>query len=162
PVDRAYSHYQMEHRWGRETLPFEQALEREAAELGPELERILADPGYDSPLDCSYVARGRYAEQIERWLEHFPRGQLLVLTSDERAVETVEKALVHYGAPVYVRKQIVHNIHVVRDLEARGAIFVDEETEVPAGATVVYSAHGVAPVVHENSARLRHTVIDAT
>jgi Sulfotransferase domain len=83
PVDRAYSHYQMEHRWGREPLPFEQALEREAAELRPELERILADPGYDSPLDCSYVARGRYAEQIERWLEHFPREQLLVLTSDE-------------------------------------------------------------------------------
>ena len=64
--------------------------------------------------------------------------------------------------PVYVRKQIVHNIHVVRDLEARGAIFVDEETEVPEGATVVYSAHGVAPSVHENSARARHTVIDAT
>jgi 4-hydroxy-3-methylbut-2-enyl diphosphate reductase len=62
---------------------------------------------------------------------------------------------------VYVRKQIVHNIHVVRDLEARGAIFVDEETEVPAGATVVYSAHGVAPTVFENSARLGHNVIDA-
>jgi 4-hydroxy-3-methylbut-2-enyl diphosphate reductase len=73
----------------------------------------------------------------------------------------VEKALDHYGAPVYVRKQIVHNIHVVRDLEARGAIFVEEETEVPAGATVVYSAHGVAPVVFENSARLGHNVIDA-
>jgi len=79
----------------------------------------------------------------------------------ERAVETVEKALEHYGAPVYVRKQIVHNIHVVRDLEARGAIFVEEETEVPAGATVVYSAHGVAPSVFENSARLEHNVIDA-
>jgi 4-hydroxy-3-methylbut-2-enyl diphosphate reductase len=79
----------------------------------------------------------------------------------ERAVETVERALDHYGAPVYVRKQIVHNIHVVRDLEARGAIFVEEETEVPAGATVVYSAHGVAPTVFENSARLGHNVIDA-
>ncbi len=79
----------------------------------------------------------------------------------ERAVETVEKALDHYGAPVYVRKQIVHNIHVVRDLEARGAIFVEEETEVPAGATVVYSAHGVAPTVFQNSARLEHNVIDA-
>ena len=64
--------------------------------------------------------------------------------------------------PVYVRKQIVHNIHVVRDLEARGAIFVDEETEVPPGATVVYSAHGVAPTVHANSAALQHNVIDAT
>ena len=77
-------------------------------------------------------------------------------------METVEKALEHYGAPVYVRKQIVHNIHVVRDLEARGAIFVDEETEVPQGATVVYSAHGVAPSVHSNSAALHHNVIDAT
>ena len=55
----------------------------------------------------------------------------------------MEKALEHYGAPVYVRKQIVHNIHVVRDLEARGAIFVEDERDVPAGATVVYSAHGV-------------------
>ena len=81
----------------------------------------------------------------------------------ERAVETVERALEHYGAPVYVRKQIVHNIHVVRDLEARGAIFVEEETEVPRGATVVYSAHGVAPTVHrERRASSAHDVIDAT
>src|SRR5919109_1518799 len=80
----------------------------------------------------------------------------------ERAVETVEQALEHYGAPVYVRKQIVHNIHVVRDLEARGAVFVDEETEAPEGATVVYSAHGVAPTVYTNSAQRRHNVIDAT
>ena len=79
----------------------------------------------------------------------------------DRAVVTVEEALGLYGAPVYVRKQIVHNIHVVRELEARGAIFVDEETEVPRGATVVYSAHGVAPTVFDNSARLGHNVIDA-
>jgi 4-hydroxy-3-methylbut-2-enyl diphosphate reductase len=96
---------------------------------------------------------------VQRVLLASPRGYCAGV---ERAVETVEKALEHYGAPVYVRKQIVHNIHVVRDLEARGAIFVDEETEVPEGATVVYSAHGVAPTVHENSARLGHTVIDAT
>ncbi len=96
---------------------------------------------------------------VRRILLASPRGYCAGV---ERAVETVEQALDLYGAPVYVRKQIVHNIHVVRDLEARGAIFVDEETEVPAGATVVYSAHGVAPVVHENSARLGHTVIDAT
>ena len=62
---------------------------------------------------------------------------------------------------MYVRKQIVHNIHVVRDLGACGAIFVDEETEVPEGATVVYSAHGVAPTVYANSSRLGHNVIDA-
>jgi 4-hydroxy-3-methylbut-2-en-1-yl diphosphate reductase len=96
---------------------------------------------------------------VERVLLASPRGYCAGV---ERAVETVERALEHYGAPVYVRKQIVHNIHVVRDLEARGAIFVDRETEVPDGATVVYSAHGVAPSVHENSARLRHDVIDAT
>jgi 4-hydroxy-3-methylbut-2-en-1-yl diphosphate reductase len=96
---------------------------------------------------------------VERVLLASPRGYCAGV---ERAVETVEKALEHYGAPVYVRKQIVHNIHVVRDLEARGAIFVDEETEVPSGATVVYSAHGVAPTVHANSARLEHNVIDAT
>ena len=96
---------------------------------------------------------------VKRVLLASPRGYCAGV---ERAVETVEQALEHYGAPVYVRKQIVHNIHVVRDLEARGAIFVEEETEVPAGATVVFSAHGVAPTVHANSARLEHNVIDAT
>jgi 4-hydroxy-3-methylbut-2-en-1-yl diphosphate reductase len=96
---------------------------------------------------------------VERVLLASPRGYCAGV---ERAVETVERALEHYGAPVYVRKQIVHNIHVVRDLEARGAIFVDSETEAPPGATVVYSAHGVAPSVHESSARLGHDVIDAT
>jgi 4-hydroxy-3-methylbut-2-enyl diphosphate reductase len=96
---------------------------------------------------------------VERVLLASPRGYCAGV---ERAVETVELALEHYGAPVYVRKQIVHNIHVVRDLERRGAIFVEEETEVPEGATVVYSAHGVAPVVHDNSKRLGQSVIDAT
>jgi len=96
---------------------------------------------------------------VTRILLASPRGYCAGV---ERAVETVEKALEHYGSPVYVRKQIVHNIHVVRELEARGAIFVDDENDVPEGATVVYSAHGVAPTVHENSARLAHTVIDAT
>jgi 4-hydroxy-3-methylbut-2-enyl diphosphate reductase len=96
---------------------------------------------------------------VERVLLASPRGYCAGV---ERAVDTVEQALEHYGAPVYVRKQIVHNIHVVRDLESRGAIFVEEETEVPAGATVVYSAHGVAPSVHANSTALEHNVIDAT
>ena len=77
-------------------------------------------------------------------------------------METVELALEHYGAPIYVRKQIVHNLHVVRDLEARGAVFVDEETEVPEGATVVFSAHGVAPSVHANAAARQLNTIDAT
>jgi 4-hydroxy-3-methylbut-2-enyl diphosphate reductase len=96
---------------------------------------------------------------VERVLLASPRGYCAGV---ERAVETVEQALDHYGAPVYVRKQIVHNIHVVRDLEARGAIFVEDESEVPEGAVVVYSAHGVAPEVHDNSRRLGHRVIDAT
>jgi len=80
----------------------------------------------------------------------------------DRAVVTVEKALELYGPPVYVRKQIVHNKHVVSTLEKRGAIFVDETDEVPEGATVVFSAHGVAPVVHEEASRLQLKTIDAT
>ena len=80
----------------------------------------------------------------------------------DRAVVTVEKALDLYGPPVYVRKQIVHNKYVVQTLEARGAIFVDELEEVPEGATVVFSAHGVAPVVHEEAAQRQLKTIDAT
>jgi 4-hydroxy-3-methylbut-2-en-1-yl diphosphate reductase len=80
----------------------------------------------------------------------------------DRAVVTVEKALDLYGPPVYVRKQIVHNKHVVTTLEKRGAIFVDETDEVPEGATVVFSAHGVAPVVHEEAKQLSLKTIDAT
>ncbi len=80
----------------------------------------------------------------------------------DRAVVTVEKALELYGPPVYVRKQIVHNRHVVTTLEKRGAIFVDETDEVPQGATVVFSAHGVAPVVHEEARALQLKTIDAT
>ena len=71
----------------------------------------------------------------------------------DRAVVTVEKALDLYGAPVYVRKQIVHNKHVVADLESRGAIFVEELDEVPEGQTVVFSAHGVSPEVHRQAER---------
>ena len=80
----------------------------------------------------------------------------------ERAVETVEKALDLYGPPVYVRKQIVHNLHVVRDLEARGAVFVDDKRDVPEGETVVFSAHGVAPSVHTNAAARGLQTLDAT
>jgi 4-hydroxy-3-methylbut-2-enyl diphosphate reductase len=96
---------------------------------------------------------------VKRVLLASPRGYCAGV---ERAVESVELALSHYGAPIYVRKQIVHNAHVVRDLEARGAIFVDDEGEVPEGATVVFSAHGVAPTVHARSAERSHNVIDAT
>src|SRR5919107_5478814 len=80
----------------------------------------------------------------------------------DRAVVTVEQALELYGAPVYVRKQIVHNKHVVADLESRGAIFVEELAEVPEGSTVVFSAHGVSPAVHAQAAERRLKTIDAT
>jgi len=80
----------------------------------------------------------------------------------DRAVQTVEQALELYGAPVYVRRQIVHNAHVVRSLEVKGAVFVEETDEVPEGATVVFSAHGVAPTVHEGAARRNLRTIDAT
>jgi len=80
----------------------------------------------------------------------------------DRAVHTVEHALDMYGAPVYVRKEIVHNKHVVEELTERGAIFVDQETEVPEGEIVVFSAHGVAPSVHENAAARALRTIDAT
>jgi 4-hydroxy-3-methylbut-2-en-1-yl diphosphate reductase len=80
----------------------------------------------------------------------------------DRAVQTVEHALEHFGAPVYVRKQIVHNLHVVRSLEQRGAVFVEENEEVPEGSIVVFSAHGVAPEVHEQAAARHLKTIDAT
>jgi 4-hydroxy-3-methylbut-2-en-1-yl diphosphate reductase len=80
----------------------------------------------------------------------------------DRAVVTVEKALDIYGAPIYVRKQIVHNKHVVEDLEARGAIFVEELDEVPEGARVVFSAHGVSPAVHEQAKQRNLLTMDAT
>jgi 4-hydroxy-3-methylbut-2-enyl diphosphate reductase len=96
---------------------------------------------------------------VQKVLLASPRGYCAGV---ERAVDTVEKALDLYGPPVYVRKQIVHNLHVVRDLEARGAVFVDEETEVPEGETVVFSAHGVAPAVHANAAARSLNTIDAT
>jgi 4-hydroxy-3-methylbut-2-en-1-yl diphosphate reductase len=96
---------------------------------------------------------------VEKVLLASPRGYCAGV---ERAVETVERALELYGPPVYVRKQIVHNLHVVRDLEARGAIFVENEQEVPEGRTVVFSAHGVAPGVHANAASRRLRTLDAT
>jgi 4-hydroxy-3-methylbut-2-en-1-yl diphosphate reductase len=96
---------------------------------------------------------------VQRVLLASPRGYCAGV---ERAVETVERALALYGAPVYVRKQIVHNAHVVRDLEERGAIFVEDETLAPPGALLVLSAHGVAPSVHERAAARGLTTIDAT
>jgi len=80
----------------------------------------------------------------------------------DRAVETVERALEKYGAPVYVRKEIVHNRYVVETLTERGAIFVQETDEVPEGAHVIFSAHGVSPAVHAEAAQLSLKTLDAT
>jgi len=99
------------------------------------------------------------AEPTKRVLLAKPRGYCAGV---DRAVETVQRALDHFGAPVYVRKQIVHNLHVVRSLEERGAVFVEETAEVPEGATVVFSAHGVAPGVHVEAAERKLRAIDAT
>jgi 4-hydroxy-3-methylbut-2-enyl diphosphate reductase len=96
---------------------------------------------------------------VEKLLLAAPRGYCAGV---DRAVETVERALVRYGPPVYVRKEIVHNKHVVEQLRARGAIFVESETEVPEGSVTVFSAHGVAPSVHENARARRLRTIDAT
>jgi 4-hydroxy-3-methylbut-2-enyl diphosphate reductase len=96
---------------------------------------------------------------VSRVLLASPRG---FCAGVERAVDTVERALALYGEPVYVRKQIVHNKHVVEDLEQRGAIFVDSLEEVPLGATVVFSAHGVSPAVRDAADARRLNTIDAT
>jgi 4-hydroxy-3-methylbut-2-enyl diphosphate reductase len=96
---------------------------------------------------------------VKRLLLASPRGYCAGV---ERAVDTVEKLLDLHGPPIYVRKQIVHNAHVVRDLEARGAIFVDDERDVPKGETVVLSAHGVAPSVYSNAQARGLNTIDAT
>ena len=95
----------------------------------------------------------------EKLLLAAPRGYCAGV---DRAVQTVERALELYGPPVYVRKEIVHNKHVVEQLRERGAVFVDEETEVPEGQTVVFSAHGVAPEVHQNAEARGLQTIDAT
>jgi 4-hydroxy-3-methylbut-2-enyl diphosphate reductase len=96
---------------------------------------------------------------VRRVLLASPRGYCAGV---ERAVETVELALEHTRGPIYVRKQIVHNAHVVRELEERGAVFVESEEEAPEGSTIVFSAHGVAPSVHTNAAERRLRTIDAT
>ena len=111
------------------------------------------------PMDTD-LAMPRVLEDADRAvLLAAPRGYCAGV---DRAVITVEKALDLYGAPVYVRKQIVHNKHVVANLESRGAIFVEELDEVPAGETVVFSAHGVSPAVHAEAAVRDLKTIDAT
>src|SRR5687768_10481011 len=95
----------------------------------------------------------------ERLLLAAPRGYCAGV---DRAVQTVERALELYGPPIYVRKEIVHNKHVVEQLSARGAVFVVQETDVPEVQTVVFSAHGVAPSVHANASERGLRTVDAT
>src|SRR5205085_2193147 len=125
-------------------------------------------PPSDEPLPVSserfpqWRSRGRCYRGcglVKRVLLASPRGYCAGV---ERAVETVERALALYGPPVYVRKQIVHNAHVVRELEGRGAVFVDDERAAPEGATLVLSAHGVEPAVYRRAADKRLQTIDAT
>jgi 4-hydroxy-3-methylbut-2-enyl diphosphate reductase len=114
--------------------------------------------------DLPGVLRGA----LGRWVRALGSRQVLLAAPRsfcagvDRAVEIVERALDRAGAPVYVRRQIVHNAHVVHGLQARGAVFVQELDEVPAGATVVLAAHGVAPSVRDEAERRSLTVIDAT
>jgi 4-hydroxy-3-methylbut-2-enyl diphosphate reductase len=130
--------------------------------------RRLADPRMIADGTRALRALRRAARGLDTWRRAVqPRRVLLASPRSfcagvDRAIEIVEQALEQRGAPVYVRKQIVHNVHVVGELERRGAVFVEELDEVPDGATVVFSAHGVSPQVKEEAARRGLDVIDAT
>jgi 4-hydroxy-3-methylbut-2-enyl diphosphate reductase len=116
----------------------------------------------------AYRTLRRACRLVERWAAALsPRDVLLAsprasCAGVDRAVEIVDRALDERGAPIYVRKQIVHNSHVVAELEERGAVFVEELGEVPRGATVIFSAHGVSPAVRREAAERGLDVIDAT
>lgn len=128
----------------------------------------LSDGGSEARFTAPPGAAAPFAAVRDAWRAALgPRTVLLAeprsfCAGVDRAVEIVEEALRRHPHPVYVRKQIVHNTHVVRDLAGRGAVFVDELDEVPAGATVVFSAHGVAPAVRADAARRGLRVLDAT
>ncbi|KSZ59030.1 4-hydroxy-3-methylbut-2-enyl diphosphate reductase [Rhodococcus pyridinivorans KG-16] len=111
------------------------------------------------PLEVGITRSAGPSTSGKRVLLAEPRGYCAGV---DRAVETVEKALDKYGAPIYVRKEIVHNRHVVDTLADRGVVFVDETDEVPEGAVLVFSAHGVSPAVHESAAARQLRTIDAT
>ncbi|WP_094980834.1 4-hydroxy-3-methylbut-2-enyl diphosphate reductase [Rhodococcus pyridinivorans] len=111
------------------------------------------------PLEVGITRSAGLSTSGKRVLLAEPRGYCAGV---DRAVETVEKALDKYGAPIYVRKEIVHNRHVIDTLADRGVVFVDETDEVPEGAVLVFSAHGVSPAVHESAAARQLRTIDAT
>ena len=120
--------------------------------LGTTPSSVLHEPGVDPGIRDHRIG-------VRRLLLVAPRGYCAGV---ERAVEAVEVALAHWGPPIYVRKQIVHNVHVVRDLQARGAVFVDSEQQVPHGARIIFSAHGVSPAVHHRARGLGLRAVDAT
>ncbi len=138
--------------------------------------RVIVDPAYGRLASLRTVPAGAHALAVLHGLgpvladwARLARPRRVVLAAPrsfcagvDRAIDIVEAALQRYPHPVYVRRQIVHNAHVVRDLERRGAVFVDELDEVPDGTTLVFSAHGVAPAVRAEAARRELTVIDAT
>jgi len=162
---------------GAATVDMESAWLAEAAAGRPlAVLRTVVEPASQELLDPRTAVAGirallalrRATPALERWHDAL-RPRRVVLASPrsfcagvERAIEIVELALEQRGAPVYVRKQIVHNEHVVSDLESRGAVFVDELDEIPEGATTVFSAHGVSPVVREWARERDLAVIDAT
>jgi 4-hydroxy-3-methylbut-2-enyl diphosphate reductase len=129
---------------------------------------ILDAPGHGVGAARAARALKSLAEVLGEWAANVHPRELLLAAPRascagvERAIEVVERALDRYGPPVYMRKQIVHNRHVVSELERRGAICVDQLDEVPDGATVVFSAHGVSPQVREQARRKSLNVVDAT
>ncbi|WP_375490850.1 4-hydroxy-3-methylbut-2-enyl diphosphate reductase [uncultured Jatrophihabitans sp.] len=138
--------------------------------------RVIVDPAYGRLASLRTVPAGAWAlgvlhnlgPALVQWAE-LVRPRKVVLAGPrsfcagvDRAIDIVETALQRFPRPIYVRRQIVHNAHVVRDLEAQGAVFVDELDEVPDGTTLVFSAHGVSPAVRTEAARRDLTVIDAT
>ncbi len=128
---------------------------------------ILDGSGLPRPIRATRALRA-LASALADWSEHVQPRELVLAAPRascagvERAIEVVERTLDRYGPPVYMRKQIVHNQHVVSELERRGAVCVDELDEVPDGSTVVFSAHGVSPQVREQARRKSLTVVDAT
>ena len=137
---------------------------------------VLDTPGREPTRPVATVAGFRRASRsltgaaaaLEEWAGAVGPRQLVLAAPRascagvERAIEVVERALDHFGPPVYMRKEIVHNRHVVSDLERRGAVCVEELAEVPPGSTVVFSAHGVSPAVRQQARELKLNVIDAT
>jgi 4-hydroxy-3-methylbut-2-enyl diphosphate reductase len=138
--------------------------------------RVVVDTAHSPVARLATVPAGakalwtlrRIGPALRRWADLAGPRQVLLAgprsfcAGVERAIDIVELALQRYSRPVYVRRQIVHNAHVVADLQSRGAVFVDELDEVPDGTTVVFSAHGVAPAVREEAARRGLNVVDAT